>query len=121
MFGIDDRTIEALAIAIPVWLGTAIVGAVYISAANRVLRYLEDFHGPAWDRLQSRFVLLRKAGRNAYYRPRKRFALLEVIWCWRSTLRHVELDKLTRTGRRLGVAAVVGIVASAMVGALFDR
>ena len=118
---LDRTTIESLAIAVPIWVATTIAGAAYINAANRVVLYLKEFHGPAWDRLQRRFLVFRRAGRNRYFAQRKARALRDVVWCWRAPRRHQELDRMVRSVRRLAVVAVAGMVASIVVFALFDR
>jgi hypothetical protein len=108
-------------IAIAVWIYTAAVSWNYLRTVNRLVVYMKEAHGPAWSRLNRRFLGIWGIWPGTFYRsPRKAGVVEEMIFCWRRPLRHAELDKMLGKARVFAFCAMLGIVATIVSFALFD-
>jgi hypothetical protein len=97
-------------------------GLAYLRDADRVRKYMQDFHGPAWQRLNRRWLVFRRMGvrLHKYYGLRKANALEEIIWCWRMPLRDRHLTTLITSARNSALAFLLAMTASLLVVVLFE-
>jgi hypothetical protein len=82
-------------------------------ATNGLVGYMKEFHGPAWSRLNRRFIgiggIIPVRSRRPFYSPRKGWALQEIVWCWRRPLRHQKLDAMIVNVRTLQVIGGIAV------------